>query len=388
MTQPLALYIHWPFCASKCPYCDFNSHVRSHIDETAWEKAYHQELLTWSARLPQQKITSIFFGGGTPSLMSGRLVASILETIHSLWSVSSSVEITLEANPNSVERQRFQSFRDAGIQRISLGIQSLRDRGLTFLGRTHTAADAKRALHTVQKIFPRYSFDLIYAYPNQTLESWTEELQEALEEARDHLSLYMLTLEKGTRFFDEHARGDWSMPSDDLSAQFYETTNAIMAHQGWYAYEISNYTRRHHGQMCEHNLAYWEGRDYVGIGPGAHGRWRQAKGQRCALKNFRAPETWLHHVKQHGHGLEDRQPLTPQQQAEEYLMMGLRLHKGIQRQHFTDTMGFDIFKTLDPSRWRILEDEGLVLTTPQTLRLTDPGRQKLHAVLAYALNAA
>jgi putative oxygen-independent coproporphyrinogen III oxidase len=285
--EPVALYIHWPFCRSKCPYCDFNSHVAAAIDHAAWREAYRRELEHYAALLPERRITSIFFGGGTPSLMEEKTVAGILGDVARLWPIDAGVEITLEANPNSAEAQKFAAFRAAGVNRLSLGVQSLRDEELQFLGRGHSAAEARRAIELARQNFPRFSFDLIYARRGQSPETWEKELNEALQLADGHLSLYQLTIEPNTQFYTRAARGETLTAPDDNAATMYELTQNILKDAGLPAYEVSNHARE--GAESRHNLAYWHYDDYIGIGPGAHGRYRQ-NGERFATDTHRAPE--------------------------------------------------------------------------------------------------
>lgn len=332
-TTPLALYIHWPFCVSKCPYCDFNSHVRQQVDETQWAKAYVTELERYREITGPRSLSSIFFGGGTPSLMQPRTVDIILEKAQQLWSFMSPIEITLEANPNSVEVQKFQTLSQAGINRVSIGIQSFRPDDLKFLGRAHSVDEGKRAIETAQQFFQRVSFDLIYGRPQQSLASWESELQEALAFGTEHLSLYQLTIEPGTAFFHQHARGEFLLPSEDKAVELYESTAHLCAEKGLFDYEISNYARKD----CEsrHNLTYWRYQDYMGIGPGAHGRLtikNDGNTIKVATKQFRAPKTWLDNVENGkttqafiGGATQECDILDLDQQVDEILLMGLRL---------------------------------------------------------------
>lgn len=320
----LALYFHWPFCASKCPYCDFNSHVRDRIDVPSWGRAFAQELQLHKDLLGDRQIRSIFFGGGTPSLMPPSLVAEILDNVAKLWSVDREIEITLEANPNSVEVDKFKALSVAGINRVSIGIQSLRQTDLTFLGRLHSVDEGIRAIETAQNCFKRASFDLIYARPEQTLASWRDELTQALAFGTEHLSLYQLTIEPGTAFATRHARGDFKLPNDDLAADLYNLTNELTTQAGLQTYEISNYARP--GCESQHNLAYWQYQDYAGIGPGAHGRVTIAD-KKYATKQFKVPETWLKHALEQGSGFDEKFQLDQEEQASEMLLMGLRLSR-------------------------------------------------------------
>lgn len=330
-TDPLSLYIHWPFCVSKCPYCDFNSHVRKGIDETQWQQAYVVELERYRQVTGPRPLRSIFFGGGTPSLMQAETVALILNTAQRLWTFMPGIEITLEANPNSVEVEKFQSLAAAGINRVSIGIQSLRAEDLKFLGRAHSVDEGKRAIETAQKCFERVSFDLIYARPCQTPEAWERELRGALGYGTEHLSLYQLTIESGTAFFNQHARGDFVIPDEDEATDLYELTGELCQEKGLIDYEISNYARP--GCESQHNLTYWRYGDYMGVGPGAHGR-LTVEGHKWATKQYRAPETWLKNVGVEnknvpvvgpGGATEEFEVLDADQQVDEMLLMGLRL---------------------------------------------------------------
>src|SRR5262245_57783911 len=327
------IYIHWPFCASKCPYCDFNSHVRAGgIDENRFLRAYRRELRHWAELAPARTIGSIFFGGGTPSLMSAAAVAAILDDIASLWTVDAGAEITLEANPSSVEAARFRGYRTAGINRVSLGVQSLNDADLRALGRLHDVKEALAAIDVSRATFDRFSFDLIYARPGQTLTAWQGELTQALTLAGRHLSLYQLTIEAGTPFAELHARGKLKVPDSELAHDFYELTQELTEQAGLPAYEISNHAAP--GEECRHNLLYWRYGEYAGIGPGAHGR-IVVEGTRRATSTERQPERWVETVETvetveaAGHGLSDVTPLSRSEQADEALLMGLRLSEGL-----------------------------------------------------------
>ncbi|HLI20322.1 MAG TPA: radical SAM family heme chaperone HemW [Stellaceae bacterium] len=379
---PLALYIHWPFCKSKCPYCDFNSHVRERIDEARWRAALLAELDHWAPALKGRELQSIFFGGGTPSLMAPATATALVERAARHWSFAPAIEITLEANPTSVEAARFAELKAAGVNRVSLGVQALDDAALKFLGRGHNADEARVAVALAAKLFPRFSFDLIYARPGQTLAAWRQELTSALAMAGDHLSLYQLTIEPGTAFATAFARGDFRLPDDETQGALYEVTQDMLAGAGLPAYEISNHARS--GQECRHNLVYWRYQDYLGIGPGAHGR-LTLDGEKRALKNFRAPETWLGAVEQDGHGGEELLVLSSAERREEMLMMGLRLSGGIARADFRAATGMEIEAALDPARVASLSDSGFLALDKHGLRATDAGRQRLNAVLAVLL---
>ncbi len=388
MTTPLALYIHWPFCKSKCPYCDFNSHVRERIDETRWRNTLLAELDHWAPALKGRELVSIFFGGGTPSLMAPATAAALIERAAQHWSTAPDVEITLEANPTSVEASRFAELRAAGVNRVSLGVQALDDAALKFLGRGHDAGEARAAVALAARLFSRFSFDLIYARPGQTLAAWRDELNAALAMAGDHLSLYQLTIEPGTAFATAFARGDFQLPDDETQGALYETTQEALAAAGLPAYEISNHARL--GQECRHNLVYWRYQDYLGIGPGAHGRLtlgseKQGGDEKRAVKNFRAPETWLNAVESKGNGVEESLPLSTEERRDEMLMMGLRLREGIARPAFRTEAGVDIEASLDPVRVARLSESGFLVLDERGLRATEAGRQRLNAVLAALL---
>jgi putative oxygen-independent coproporphyrinogen III oxidase len=326
-SSAFGVYLHWPFCASKCPYCDFNSHVRAGgIDEGRFVAAYRTELRHWAGLTPGRRVGSIFFGGGTPSLLSPGAVGSLLDEIGALWAIAPEVEVTLEANPSSVEARRFTGYRAAGVNRVSLGVQALADRELRALGRLHTAAEAIAAIELTRRTFPRFSFDLIYARPNQTLAAWRAELAEALKRAGQHVSLYQLTIEAGTPFAALSALGKLPIPDDARAAELYELTQEATEQAGLPAYEISNHARP--GEECRHNLLYWRYGEYAGIGAGAHGRRIASEGRR-ATSTERNPERWLAAVEAAGHALVEDTLLTPAETADEALLMGLRLREGL-----------------------------------------------------------
>jgi oxygen-independent coproporphyrinogen-3 oxidase len=380
--EPLALYVHWPFCKSKCPYCDFNSHVRAGVDEARWSAALLRELDHFAAETRGRPLASVFFGGGTPSLMPPATVAALLARAAGHWQAGGDLEVTLEANPTSVEAGRLAEFRAAGVNRVSLGVQALDDRALKFLGRGHDAAEAQAAVATAARLFPRYSFDLIYARPGQELAAWERELDAALAMAGDHLSLYQLTIEQGTAFATSHARGDFALPDDELAGAFYEATQARLDRAGLAAYEISNHARP--GAACRHNLVYWRYGDYVGIGPGAHGRVTLA-GAKHATRQRRAPETWLAAVEAAGHATEERAPLGTAERREEMLMLGLRLAEGVARDRFRRETGGAVEDALDPAALADLQAGGFVVLDAAGLRATPAGRQRLNAVLGRLL---
>lgn len=377
--EPLALYIHWPFCLAKCPYCDFNSHVRDTIPQARFAKALRAELAHDAARLGRRKLTSIFFGGGTPSLMAPETVAALIEDARTLFDAAPELEITLEANPTSVEAGRLHQFRQAGVNRVSLGIQALDDRALAFLGREHSAAQARAALETARGLFPRLTFDLIYARPEQNLAAWREELATALQLADDHLSLYQLTIEPGTRFEALHRKGAFTLPDDDTAATLYEATTDLTQAHGMAAYEVSNYARP--GSESQHNLTYWRYADYLGIGPGAHGRLSFGNAL-VATRRHRAPEPWAERVERAGTGQTQEEELTPHDRAQEMLLMGLRVYEGINLSRFYARTGIRLEDAVDQSVLAQAIQEGYLNLSTQTLRATPEGRLRLEALLA------
>lgn len=375
--RAFGVYVHWPFCLSKCPYCDFNSHVRhAAIDEDRFVRAFAREIETTAARTPGRTVSSIFLGGGTPSLMAPQTVAAILEAIGRGWSVASDVEVTLEANPTSVEATRFHGYRAAGVNRVSLGVQALDDASLKALGRMHTAREALDAVAIARSAFARYSFDLIYARPEQTVQAWSDELRLAIAEAAEHLSLYQLTIEPETPFFGLQAAGKLIVPDEAVSRALYDTTQEICASLGLPSYEISNHARP--GAECRHNLVYWRGDEYAGVGPGAHGR-IDIDGVRHATATERRPEAWLMRVEQLGHGVVTDDELTSEERADEYLLMGLRLREGIDPARYRALAG----RTLDQGRIDLLRDEGAITVDGNgRLRVTQQGFPVLDAVVA------
>jgi putative oxygen-independent coproporphyrinogen III oxidase len=375
--SPFGVYVHWPFCLSKCPYCDFNSHVRrASIDEGRFVRAFAAEIAATAARTSGRNVATIFFGGGTPSLMQPATVGAILEAIARHWIIAPDLEVTLEANPTSVEAERFRGYRAAGVNRVSLGVQSLDDRVLAELGRTHTAREALDAVGVARSVFERYSFDLIYARPRQTPQEWARELRLALAQAGEHLSLYQLTIEPDTPFAALQAAGKLKTPNDDTARDLYDATLEICAAHGLPAYEISNHARP--GGECRHNLIYWRASEYAGIGPGAHGR-LDIGGTRRATATEKSPEAWLARVEAQGHGLVTDDALTREETADEFLLMGLRLAEGIDLARFAALAG----RPLDPIRIATLCEHGLVETTSEgRLRVTLPGFPVLDAVVA------
>ena len=377
--MPLALYIHWPFCLSKCPYCDFNSHVRERIDQTRFAAALKRELAWEAARLGRRKLASIFFGGGTPSLMDPQTVADLIADATALFEPLPDLEITLEANPTSVEAGRLAAFRDAGVNRVSLGVQSLDGAALRMLGRQHSAAQAVAALEMARALFPRVSFDLIYARPGQSEAAWRDELRRALALANDHLSLYQLTIEPGTAFEALHRRGDILLPDDDTGAALYDATAEEAEKFGLLPYEVSNYARP--GSESRHNLAYWRYADYAGIGPGAHGR-VSVGGTLLATRRHRAPEPWAERVERDGHGTTDETPVAPDERAREMLLMGLRLTEGIDEARFAARTGVTLSSATDPDTLARALDAGYLERGAGRLRATMEGRKRLDSLLA------
>jgi oxygen-independent coproporphyrinogen-3 oxidase len=379
--EPLAVYIHWPFCRSKCPYCDFNSHVRDNVDEARWTRAVLCDLERQAEFAPRREVGSVFFGGGTPSLMPPETVAALLEAVHLHWAVTRDLEVTLEANPNSAEADRFRAFAAAGVNRLSLGVQALEPAELRLLGRAHSRNEAIAAIEHARTNFPRFSFDLIYARPGQSLAAWRRELDEALSLASEHLSLYQLTIEPGTAFATAARLGEIALPEGEVAAALYEMTQDRLAAHGLPAYEISNHARP--GAECRHNLAYWRYQDYVGIGPGAHGR-RTRGGAKYATRQYRLPEKWLAAVEAGGSGLEETVLIDRATATEEMLMMGLRLVEGISRARLEEAAGREIEALFGRNLAPLIEG-GFLSLDRERLAATDAGRQRLNAVLAALL---
>lgn len=371
------LYVHWPFCAAKCPYCDFNSHVRHQpVDQPRFAAAFLKEMDTMRALSGPKTVTSIFMGGGTPSLMDPKTVETILDGIAARWHVPAGIEVTMEANPSSVEADRFRGYRAAGVNRVSLGVQALNDRDLKFLGRLHDVADALKAIRLAREIFPRMSFDLIYARPGQTVEEWERELNEAVSYAVDHLSLYQLTIEEGTPFYGLHKAGKLIVPDGDQSAELYEATQQITEGFGMPAYEVSNHAKP--GAESRHNLTYWRYGDYAGVGPGAHGR-LTTSGSKLATATERKPEAWLDRVEAEGHGMVDEEMLDLEAQSDELLLMGLRLREGIDLVRWRSLSGRD----LDPAREEFLLGHGFLERLGNSrIRCTPSGMLILDSVVA------
>ena len=369
------LYIHWPFCQSKCPYCDFNSHVASAIDQGRWQSAFLSELDRTGRETAGRILQSVFFGGGTPSLMDPDLVAAILDKVRATWPMSNDPEITLEANPTSVEAGRFAEYRQAGVNRVSIGVQALNDEALRQLGRMHSAKEAVRAIEIAQTTFPRFNFDLIYARQGQSLVDWDRELSEAFALSPKHLSLYQLTIEEGTVFHERNRRGLLAgLPGEDLAADLYLLTQERCEASGLPGYETSNHAAA--GEESRHNLTYWRGGDYIGIGPGAHGRLGLA-GKRVATEAPRSPEVWLNSVETRGHGELPRHDLGPEEVGSEFCLMGLRLREGIALARFEEISG----RGLDLQRIEDLVSNGLLHPDSERLRVTSAGMLVLNAIL-------
>lgn len=375
MTDPLALYVHWPFCVSKCPYCDFNSHVRESVDQAAWRAALLTDLAYEAAQLAGRRLSSIFFGGGTPSLMPPATVAAIIAAAENAWGFEPGIEITLEANPSSVEAARFADLASAGVNRVSLGLQALDDSALKFLGRAHDVEEGLAALATAQANFKRVSFDLIYARPDQTLTAWEAELARAIGFGTEHLSLYQLTIEPGTRFATEAAAGRLQVPDADFGADLFDLTRVMTSAAGLPAYEISNHSRP--GAESRHNLIYWRYTDYVGVGPGAHGR----RGGVATVRH-KKPENWMSAITRNGNGAESETPLAPAMRHTEAMLMGLRLGEGVDLARIAALGECAIDSVIDANAAATLEREGLIVRDETRLRATDRGMPVLNAILA------
>lgn len=371
------VYLHWPFCAAKCPYCDFNSHVRHHqVDQPRFAAAFERELASMRQRTGPRRVASMFLGGGTPSLMEPATVGRLLEAVSRHWTVEDGAEITLEANPSSVEAGRFRGYRAAGVNRVSLGVQALDDKDLRFLGRLHNVEEALNALALARQTFPRLSFDLIYARPGQTERDWERELEKAIGFAADHLSVYQLTIEEGTPFFALHERGAFSVPEDETAARLYRLTGDVTAAHGLPAYEISNHARP--GAESRHNLIYWRYGEYAGSGPGAHGRFVE-DGRRVVTMTERNPENWLALVEEGGDGIVGGEVLTAEQEGDEFLLMGLRLVEGIDPARYQKISGRPIGAA---GLNRLLAGGFLEKTPDGRVRATSEGMIVLNSLVA------
>jgi oxygen-independent coproporphyrinogen-3 oxidase len=373
------LYVHWPFCVSKCPYCDFNSHVADTVDPAAWQRSLLAELDYYGIKTKGRRLDSVFFGGGTPSLMPPAIAGALLDALAGYWSLAPDLEITLEANPSSVEAQKFADFRAAGVNRVSVGVQSLDNDALRFLGRAHSATDAIQAITIAERTFERTSFDLIYALPGQSRAAWSGQLATALARNPGHLSLYQLTIERGTPFFSDHRNGAFFLPEEDLAADLYELTGEMTEKAGLPAYEVSNHAAI--GQESRHNLTYWRGGDYVGIGPGAHGR-LTIDGKRLQTEQIPGPANWLSTVAEKGNATRLSTTVSDTEQIEEFLLMGLRLAAGIDRDLFARITGRALDDCIDQAQLPALEAAGLVVADAQGLRATAAGLQRLNAIIA------
>ena len=373
------LYFHWPFCRKKCPYCDFNSHVREAVNQKRWTAALLAELDWFATRVSPKKLTSIFFGGGTPSLMEPETVSALIDGARRHFIFADDIEITLEANPTSVEAASFAAYRQAGVMRLSLGVQSMRDDALKFLGREHSVSEALNAIELARAHFSNISFDLIYALPGQTPKGWRADLEQALSLAGNHLSLYQLTIEPNTGFAGAVRRGEFQIPPEEKAETLFEITQSVCAEAGWPAYEISNHARP--GFECRHNLTYWRYGEYLGIGPGAHGRVIEA-GVRTAYQQKKRPERWLAAVETVGQGAETVVPLpSPEERAEEMLLMGLRLEEGVWYENFDAAIGMPMAHFLRRDRLDQLVEAGLMIEDAHRIRATKKGRLVLNSLL-------
>lgn len=376
MFNTLALYIHWPFCLSKCPYCDFNSYPLGSTDQKLWEQAYLNELRNLKELTGPRQVTSIFFGGGTPSLMDVHNVEAIIHAASSLYPFSEDIEITLEANPTTVEAQKFQQFRQIDINRLSLGVQSLKDDSLAFLGRTYSGNDVRRAIQTARDVFSNLSFDLIYALPNQIVELWEKELRTILEYQPDHLSAYQLTIEEGTPFAQRYETGDFTLPEEEIANHLYESTSRILEEAGFITYEVSNHAKPH--RESRHNLSYWRYEDYAGIGPGAHGR-LTLNNVKVATQHIKDPKVWLNAVQTQGQGYSLQEVLTPETQAMEAILMGLRLSEGVNLKR----LACPLSHVAKEHNLEWLLTHGFLTQDGHNLRATPEGRRRLNTVVSH-----
>ncbi len=378
MKKQISIYIHWPFCLAKCPYCDFNSHVREKINQEDFNNAYLKEIDHYQEILSTSVISSIFFGGGTPSLMEPRLINNILSHLHKLSSFEPNIEITLEANPTSIESNKFKNFKASGINRVSVGIQSLNEQDLKFLGRKHSKYEALNAINLAAEIFNNYSFDLIYALPNQLPSTWAQELETALKLAKHHISLYQLTIEKGTKFFNDYREKKFSLPNDIKATEMYNLTRAITKAHGFNDYEISNYAKENF--ECKHNLAYWNYEDYIGIGPGAHGRFHNN-----ATMTFHSPEKWLEKVNLNGNGIQNFKELNAQETIQEFVIMNIRKNQGINKNHLRQKLNKDFLEVFSVQKIQQLKLEELAIETSDHFMLTNKGKLLLNQIVNFLL---
>ncbi len=385
MHKDLSIYIHYPFCKSKCPYCDFNSHVRDGVDYPAFLKAYENELDFFAKKVGLRKIKSIFFGGGTPSLMPIFLVEGILKKISSLWKIDEDCEITLEANPTSSESSKFKDLKDVGINRLSIGIQALNDEDLKFLGREHSSKEAIATIEVASKIFDNFSFDLIYARPKQTLESWEKELKQAIAFGTKHLSLYQLTIEKGTKFFSQFQKKEFELPDEELSAKLYELTHNVTSSNGFEDYEISNYAQKNF--ESRHNLVYWRGLDYIGIGAGAHSRiFFEGEEKRSAIMMIHEPLAWLKKAQEQGAGIQTSEKISDKELLQELVLMGLRLKEGMGNEIFQKNLKRNISEIFDIAKLKSLESKGLILGNENCIKILNSGRIITNSIIEKILS--
>ena len=376
------VYVHWPFCLKKCPYCDFNSHVRNAVDHDLWRRSLLTELDHYASETAGRRVSSIFFGGGTPSLMAPGTAEALIDRIAERFDLAPDAEITLEANPTSVEAEKFARFRDAGVNRVSLGVQALDDRALAFLGRQHSAGEALKAVDLARRAFPRISFDLITARPGMTPDSWADELTRALQEGPEHISIYQLTIEPGTPFHASWRRGELALPDEETQSAIFEATGETLQRRGLAAYEVSNHAVA--GAESRHNLTYWRYGDYIGVGPGAHGR-LTLDGTKRATRQHSAPEAWLQAVADHGHATRARDALDGEQKRQEMTLMGLRLNEGIHRDAFARELGAQPEALFDAGRLDALVGEGYLTLDDRRLVATAEGRLRLNAVIDHLL---
>lgn len=388
MLKPLSIYIHYPFCKAKCPYCDFNSHVKNGVDHQRFLRAYERELENFAEKIGERKVTTIFFGGGTPSLMPIFLVEGILKKISQLFVMDENCEISLEANPTSFERTKFKDLRGLGINRLSLGIQALNDEDLKFLGRQHSKKEALETIEIAAKIFDNFSFDLIYARPNQSLESWREELERAISFQTKHLSLYQLTIEKGTRFYSDFAKKKFVMPQPELSAEFYELTDEIVAANGFKTYEISNYAKENFA--CKHNLTYWRGLDYIGVGAGAHSRiyFENQLENRQAISLLCEPNSWLNKVESDGIAIQKIEEISKEELLEELILMGLRLEEGINEEYFYRHFSKKFSEIFDYKKLEKIQKNGLIVATSGSIKILHEKRILTDAIIRKIIDDA
>ncbi len=375
------LYFHWPFCLAKCPYCDFNVHVRESVDVARFEAAYLKSLEYYKYLLPERVIKSVYFGGGTPSLIPPDMIGRILDKMRSLWGAVNDLEVTLEANPTSIEAEKFLAFKEAGVNRVSIGVQAMNDQDLAFLGRKHSKDEAIAALGVANDVFDRFSFDLIYARPEQSLKDWSQELEFAATFAKGHMSLYQLTVERNTPFYFDHARGRFILPKEDVAADFYSLTAEIMADMGMPLYEVSNYAGSGDDQS-RHNLQYWHYGEYIGIGPGAHGR-IETNGVRHSTRDHHAPESWLAWVEERGCGAHPFEALSAAAKVTECLMMGLRLAEGLPFARIEEHAGRKWDAVLDRGKMDALVQEGWLSYDEERMVLSVEGLLRLNAIIPF-----